>query len=214
MRGTQNRRCRKYVISGIIPAYAGNTSPARPVTSSARDHPRICGEHPKEAVPWVPPLGSSPHMRGTRCGRETCRSRPGIIPAYAGNTSRRTWTSCMTRDHPRICGEHLVSALALNGNAGSSPHMRGTQETPNEQRNTTRIIPAYAGNTCIVFWCVLYCRDHPRICGEHIAGLFFICQSPGSSPHMRGTLIFRRRLVTNHRIIPAYAGNTSSKTIF
>ena len=34
-------------IKGIIPACAGSTSSGAPRASSARDHPRMCGEHPK-----------------------------------------------------------------------------------------------------------------------------------------------------------------------
>ena len=46
MRGTQSR-CRPCMRrTGIIPAYAGNTRPALARRSIARDHPRVCGEHP------------------------------------------------------------------------------------------------------------------------------------------------------------------------
>ena len=95
-------------LTGIIPAYAGNTSVFAGRTKV--------------------PLESSPHTRGTRCrrsrGRRSSRDHPrirgkhhvrrgaddvkdGIIPAYAGNTS--------TSRPPRF------------PNAGSSPHTRGTR---------------------------------------------------------------------------------------
>ena len=94
------------------------------------DHPRVCGEH---FVPTImgsvslgssrvcgehrtltdengEPWGSSPRMRGTHAARRMPRHRPGIIPAYAGNTFVMSHDFSLLRDHPRVCGEHLASA--------------------------------------------------------------------------------------------------------
>ena len=49
----------------------------------------------------------------------------GIIPAYAGSTRSAQRPYLLRRDHPRVCGEHLLSALALIVGVGSSPRMRG-----------------------------------------------------------------------------------------
>ena len=179
------------LLQGIIPAYAGNTtcpvrrlasvlgsSPhtrgtpwtARKPTASARDHPRIRGEH-------LP-------------GFRRVRYSDGIIPAYAGNTDRYTrpamvvlGSSPHTRgtrnpncsrnrrsgDHPRIRGEHsghnglpypgdwiipayagntIRKAMRVPPRRGSSPHTRGTlRRVPVEYAKRRWIIPAYAGNT-------------------------------------------------------------------
>ena len=156
-------------VMGIIPAYAGNTSPVsaehgiptgssphtrgtptplRASTAWAWDHPRIRGEHARQG--------------------HALRERVGIIPAYAGNTRMSSWM--------------------LTSIAGSSPHTRGTRQgrgrIPHDRGDHPRIrgehfrsheptlsergiIPAYAGNT------------HRLQGGE----------SPlrGSSPHTRGT---------------------------
>ena len=102
------------------------------------------------------------------------------------------------------------------------------------------IIPAYAGNTYILYQCETGGRDHPRVCGEHQGFLDLLnegrgsspppsvprdhprvcgehCFSvnglisvPGSSPRMRGTLVSTVNPRLNHGIIPAYAGNTDS----
>ena len=45
MRGTLYRELAVFGARGIIPAYAGNTLGLRNSVSSARDHPRVCGEH-------------------------------------------------------------------------------------------------------------------------------------------------------------------------
>ena len=44
-RGTQLRKVKVYEASGIIPAYAGNTSVSASARGRTRDHPRLRGEH-------------------------------------------------------------------------------------------------------------------------------------------------------------------------
>ena len=74
--------------AGIIPACAGNTSDSRSRPARGRDHPRMRGEHVREALFFMVLTGSSPHARGTP--PIPIRTRPyyGIIPACAGNTSK------------------------------------------------------------------------------------------------------------------------------
>ena len=155
--------------SGSSPHTRGTPSQGRPAASAARDHPRIRGEH------------RYPHMMPALVG--------GIIPAYAGNTSRescdrarRLGSSPHTRgtlpptfpqplyrrDHPRIRGDTQRLQGRHRRVRGSSPHTRGT---------LTRVQASSR-----------QARDHPRIRGEHC---------PGPIPR-RGYI----------GIIPAYAGNT------
>ena len=91
----------------------------------------------------------------------------GIIPAYAGNTDVKSKNANDFRDHPRICGEHLLPKAPTGTAAGSSPHMRGTREDRRTIGQTVGIIPAYAGNTHGQNICNGPSGDHPRICGEH-----------------------------------------------
>ena len=73
------------------------------------------------------------------------------------------------------------------------------------------IIPAHAGNTCRPVLTRERTRDHPRTCGEHfIIGARGLGKT-GSSPHMRGTLDSNNGSVSQYGIIPAHAGNTSSR---
>ena len=156
--------------------------------------------------------GSSPHTRGALHPHEARPVGVGIIPAYAGSTSRspsargrsagssphtrgalarpmRSWQKY--RDHPRIRGEHLLT-LERHG-------------------IIVGIIPAYAGSTlaCTGLECMRLgssphtrgarrdggsseapMGDHPRIRGEHY--------------HVQ---VMRRDC---HGIIPAYAGSTDA----
>ena len=47
MRGTPIGQCMTPFDTGIIPAYAGNTMSSDLTLKNLRDHPRVCGEHPR-----------------------------------------------------------------------------------------------------------------------------------------------------------------------
>ena len=151
------------------------------------DHPRVCGEHPKREFMTRLLTGSSPRMRGTRSvGRTVCLGL-GIIPAYAGNTSRRPVLTISSRDHPRVCGEHYGRNHWHHRREGSSPRMRGTPLALLENLFRSGIIPAYAGNTALPRCRGMHCRDHPRVCGEHLRFRMAQNRHRGSSPRMRRT---------------------------
>ena len=86
--------------------------------------------------------------------------------------------------------------------------MRGTRRRTSASVPARRIIPAYAGNTELLLRRHHWCRDHPRVCGEHLAMTSVACERTGSSPRMRGTRADRIDLIHAIGIIPAYAGNT------
>ena len=167
MRGTRGKPFERASVRGIIPAYAGNTVAEITGTTGEGDHPRVCGEHSTVRIPRGFLIGSSPRMRGTHIDPRQRYFTTGIIPAYAGNTHVGHCRTIHFRDHPRVCGEHVLNADASVCVRGSSPRMRGTRWRCQSGGRFDGIIPAYAGNTC---WCrQLECRtrDHPRVCGEH-----------------------------------------------
>ena len=126
MRGTRVAPRLARPSLGIIPAYAGNTYRSAGMLPFPWDHPRICGEHRLDSIEKELAAGSSPHMRGTLHLSRRPDNFAGIIPAYAGNTHKRTKKLTCFGDHPRICGEHRISCHKSYPFSGSSPHMRGT----------------------------------------------------------------------------------------
>ena len=152
--------------------------------------------------------GSSPHTRGARPAARNRRIHPGIIPAYAGSTAFASSHFALSTDHPRIRGEHGVSAYNFTRQAGSSPHTRGARVFDEDRGQVEGIIPAYAGSTSLVMRSCCLGRDHPRIRGEHLRGFLEVPGYGGSSPHTRGAPHAepRRRILGG--IIPAYAGST------
>ena len=147
MRGARARDRRHLLVRGIIPAYAGSTWLPQGNGSAVTDHPRVCGEH--EPYPPSPEMeqGSSPRMRGAPASLKSERFSAGIIPAYAGSTTRLQSLRPMVWDHPRVCGEHHRSKCQACHSPGSSPRMRGAHTICLNQGKTTGIIPAYAGST-------------------------------------------------------------------
>ena len=147
-------------------------------------------------------------MRGALELDQHARVHPGIIPAYAGSTTRLTRPGSCKGDHPRVCGEHVAIQSVEPLIAGSSPRMRGALPGPVLGALHIRIIPAYAGSTAIPPRASGTQRDHPRVCGEHSCTLHWRNPSWGSSPRMRGALAQAFDAVADMRIIPAYAGST------
>ena len=197
--------------SRIIPAFAGNTSPAPAVRPASWDHPRIRGEHSPSLR--IPPrsLGSSPHSRGTHDWSDCRNFLLGIIPAFAGNTPKNTKELKKLEDHPRIRGEHNEQDEKEKWRLGSSPHSRGTLQDLARMPERMRIIPAFAGNTSRNRAEAAMIEDHPRIRGEHHFLQNILECDTGSSPHSRGTLQCQKITRSAHRIIPAFAGNTKVK---
>ena len=86
--------------------------------------------------------------------------------------------------------------------------MRGTRVIKITNESIGGIIPAYAGNTDVLFAVDVLDWDHPRVCGEHYTYDSADITGMGSSPRMRGTPRSCGMTCGNSGIIPAYAGNT------
>ena len=216
---------------GIIPAYAGSTMQTFNERKTDGDHPRIRGEHISVVIGLVVGTGSSPHTRGARRKRPRMRGRrrdhprirgehsptPSgttrrvrIIPAYAGSTLTVGEIIHLSPDHPRIRGEHMHVYPPVSRFDGSSPHTRGAHPDRRRLARLGGIIPAYAGSTFSFPVPGAFLPDHPRIRGEH-SPTSASCNSPtGSSPHTRGARYAMPRESCLWRIIPAYAGSTST----
>ena len=208
-RGARGQALRRLGPRRIIPAYAGSTLAAYNRDTNRADHPRIRGEHSCFSSRIRHKAGSSPHTRGAQPGRRDRGDGPGIIPAYAGSTARRSPGSTTRRDHPRIRGEHFAPGTPTRPSSGSSPHTRGARVSAGPAAPGAGIIPAYAGSTAGAAPEQLKLEDHPRIRGEHRRRHHDRVPAAGSSPHTRGApgnSPHRRPYV---RIIPAYAGSTA-----
>ena len=86
-------------------------------------------------------------MRGALTNIASGLPESWIIPADAGSTQSPVSVAWVSPDHPRGCGEHGRSVVALFSHAGSSPRMRGARGLRTIKSAVVGIIPADAGST-------------------------------------------------------------------
>ncbi len=194
----------------IIPACAGNAAHGPAGSTAGADHPRMRGERDPHDAANKSTSGSSPHARGTLFCTDNPPNLVRIIPACAGNASRRRWATVARADHPRMRGERACRARPAPPTAGSSPHARGTQRGPFSRKPDDRIIPACAGNASSCRGSAVPHTDHPRMRGERRLRGYVAFVARGSSPHARGTHRPIGNVPQQRRIIPACAGNAAT----
>ena len=73
-----------------------------------------------------------------------------------------------------------------------------------------RITPACAGKTLLIFNWVRWSRDHPRVCGKDIDGMFDQRFISGSPPRVRERHLLNTFPGSESGITPACAGKTTS----
>ena len=151
-------------------------------------------------------------MRGKVSTIDTTPFTVGITPAYAGKRFRFERSQCRFWDHPRLCGEKIMSVMKLRNTSGSPPPMRGKVPSFLPVSAADGITPAYAGKRSRVDLCTTSSQDHPRLCGEKTEILFAHGCHLGSPPPMRGKAY--RQKIRHHvlRITPAYAGKSIRRT--
>ena len=132
---------------GITPAYAGKSQFCGLDKNRFWDHPRVCGEKPREARNICLDRGSPPRMRGKVGVPSGIFGFAGITPAYAGKRVRMIFDLYTVGDHPRICGEKFPNIHVPVCRSGSSPHMRGKDCGVADMVLPVRITPAYAGKS-------------------------------------------------------------------
>ena len=206
MRGKGTANIWTFTLERITPAYAGKRCRLSGVVWSSWDHPRVCGEKFVSSHGSASQLGSPPRMRGKAVRPDRKGHGQGITPAYAGKSLSPGRSTAAKRDHPRVCGEKLVSRPIHCRKAGSPPRMRGKGLTPDGHFCAYGITPAHAGKSTPFQKLKTQSWDHPRTCGEKPRWRAPPPQSEGSPPRMRGKVRDVFPVLHELGITPAYAG--------
>ena len=109
----------------ITPACAGKRKEVLVGFVLLRDHPRVCGEKHFLLVHDSIVVGSPPRVRGKVTASETTLDFWRITPACAGKSDFIGIFVNQDEDHPRVCGEKVVTLTILSVRPGSPPRVRG-----------------------------------------------------------------------------------------
>jgi len=146
MRGALDLAHGPHSQSRITPAHAGSIAKYQNRALPRWDHPRACGEHFPCVCYGKHRIGSPPRMRGAFCFFVDHHLVARITPAHAGSISSLIVAFRYVQDHPRACGEHLISTTSVLGRSGSPPRMRGASPPAHHQGQGAGITPAHAGS--------------------------------------------------------------------
>ena len=142
----------------FIPTLVGNTKRGIDKFSSMPVHPHTCGEHILKSILSLVIFGSSPHLWGTLCSKNSTGCSWRFIPTLVGNTMSNPLICAGPTVHPHTCGEHIVTVSGEENGQGSSPHLWGTLSLFHIQFFVIRFIPTLVGNTLHLLYYQKECR--------------------------------------------------------
>ena len=200
--------CTVFAGFGIISACAEQTVLTRVISSSGRDHLRVCGADVADELVAALDLGSSPRVRSRH--RLPTWSRPfrGIISACAEQTLRRPTRPHHGRDHLRVCGADLMATLCDPFRLGSSPRVRSRPHVVDDDVTRGGIISACAEQTVSSASRSGSARDHLRVCGADSHCTRQTIHRSGSSPRVRSRRPVQLQTDRQDGIISACAEQT------
>ena len=169
-----------------IPAYAGEPPPPIPARTHLGVYPRVCGGTRAARCPVATRAGLSPRMRGNPDSYPFLALLYRSIPAYAGEPRMPQSSCCMTGVYPRVCGGTQGWEWNPMVREGLSPRMRGNPTLRASVAESSRSIPAYAGEPRRAYPVLRKRRVYPRVCGGTDSTLGKCQIAHGLSPRMRG----------------------------
>ena len=126
VRGSPSASRSNLLISRSIPACAGEPEGGDGRRGLRRVDPRVCGGAYSRSFIAVRRAGRSPRVRGSPGTPPSTSSRPGSIPACAGEPFQSSFVKSLERVDPRVCGgaheRQPVECVA----SGRSPRVRGS----------------------------------------------------------------------------------------
>ncbi len=192
----------------ITPACAGTTHLSFVAVPVCKDHPRLCGNDQIKRSFTRRMQGSPPLVRERLSPLPSLLLVFGITPACAGTTVCFSSKSPSIWDHPRLCGNDVISPPDLSTLPGSPPLVRERLHVVGFFADCFRITPACAGTTRIQLHNSIRHWDHPRLCGNDVIVLSISLMELGSPPLVRERHLDRARGCGCGGITPACAGTT------
>ena len=133
--------------SRSIPAWAGETQKRVRKVSYLWVYPRVGGGNDGVRAATALAGGLSPRGRGKLLDVYLMHSYIRSIPAWAGETLRRSLNALPDEVYPRVGGGNIESSARGGGKPGLSPRGRGKLPANLQAEIKARSIPAWAGET-------------------------------------------------------------------
>ena len=162
--------------------------------------------HPRGMVAEGLAAGLSPRVRGNPTPPRKPPSRPGSIPACAGEPEIRAKSVYSARVYPRVCGGTLSWRRRPAAAAGLSPRVRGNQHFADPGIEPRGSIPACAGEPLAALMRSASAWVYPRVCGGTICSDSVSRRARGLSPRVRGNHDLAHDALDLDGSIPACAG--------
>ena len=186
VRGNQQQQPVDGLVSGSIPACAGEPGRRPRRRGRSRVYPRVCGGTAPPACPSTPWCGLSPRVRGNPRGAGGSIGCQGSIPACAGEPPTVECSGRRTRVYPRVWGGTFWAAVCAAPWLGLSPRVRGNRLPASHAAVRSRSIPACAGEPRCATGCSPTSTVYPRVCGGTRRTPALARHARGLSPRVRG----------------------------
>ncbi len=157
--------------------------------------------------------GLSPHARGSHFPAHPAPAASGSIPACAGEPNGDGDADRLFRVYPRMRGGASFSGGRTSAYMGLSPHARGSRHRWQRGVYHPGSIPACAGEPASARLDFPSDGVYPRMRGGAVAIRQQRQQSPGLSPHARGSLQQEFADGYIEGSIPACAGEPPSQRV-
>jgi len=199
------------LLTGSIPACAGEPHFDAFKVNGARVYPRVCGGAYFAFGQIIQCGGLSPRVRGSQVGARGDDLAHGSIPACAGEPPDAAGAGLPQGVYPRVCGGAVGMIVVGAIVAGLSPRVRGSLARIRHQSNCWGSIPACAGEPCPARpWRTLP-GVYPRVCGgARVDPLPRRGGRVGSIPACAGEPGRRRGARRRIRVYPRVCGGASA----
>ncbi len=128
VRGKRLRGIARSIVSGSIPACAGETCRSPDPNTNQRVYPRLCGGNITRPHLVEKLAGLSPLVRGKPTIWPGDSLPGGSIPACAGETIPYSSRISSRRVYPRLCGGNPSTLVIASRRPGLSPLVRGKRQ--------------------------------------------------------------------------------------
>ena len=153
------------LLSGSIPACAGEPRGAQRTAPPLTVYPRVCGGTARPSKMSRRRPGLSPRVRGNRGGCAAVEVADGSIPACAGEPPPAHTSPHGSTVYPRVCGGTSCSSPLRPLSLGLSPRVRGNPFLPCSTFLSRGSIPACAGEPRTQYPPRRSVEVYPRVCG-------------------------------------------------